>query len=59
MNDRPLPLSVAEMLVRRFNESAIDIARHRAADAKKTGDMKDHDHALMVLTEVEDLLMAV
>jgi len=58
MNDRPLPLSVAEMLVHRFNESAIDVARHRAADAQKSRDMKDHDHALMVLTEVEELLMS-
>jgi len=59
MDNRPLPLSIAESLVRRFNESAIDVARHRAADAEKSGDLKDHDHALMVLTEVEDLLMAV
>ncbi len=57
MNDRPLPLDVARSLVHRFGESALDVARNRAATAERTGEMKDHDHALMILTEVEELLL--
>lgn len=57
MDDRPLPLEVARSLVHRFGESALDVARNRAAVAQQAGSMKDHDHALMVLSEVEEILM--
>lgn len=57
MDDRPLPLDVARYLVHRFGDSALDVARNRAATAANADDMRAHDHALMVLTEVEELLL--
>ena len=57
MDDRPLPHDVARALIQQYGGSALDVARSRAAAAEKAGSMKDHDHAMMVLTEIEEMLM--
>jgi hypothetical protein len=57
VNDRPLPLDIARSLVSRFGRSAIEIANNRAIAAEDASDMRDHDHAMMVLNEVEELFM--
>ncbi len=57
MDHFPLPLDVAHALVNRYGGSALDVAKNRADAAQHGGDMKAHDHALMVLTEVEELVL--
>ena len=56
MDDQPLPLDVARALVERSGLVAVEVAQSRANVAQQGGDMKSHDHALMVLTEVEELV---
>lgn len=56
MDEYPLPLDVARALVDQYRSSALDVARNRANAAQHGGDMKAHDHALLVLTEVEELV---
>lgn len=56
MDQFPLPLDVAHALVDQYRSSALDVARNRAKTAQQGADMKAHDHALMVLTEVEELV---
>lgn len=52
MND-PSPQAIASALVDQYGSSALDVALNRVATAQQSGGMKAHDHALMVLTEVE------
>ena len=56
MNDHPVPLDVAHSLVDQYGEAAIEVAENRAELARKSGQQKVHDQALMVLTHVEKLL---
>lgn len=56
MDDHPLPLDVARALVDRYGSSALDVAQNRVNAAQQGGDMKAQDHALMVLTEIEQLV---
>lgn len=56
MDQYPLPLDVAHALVDQYRRSALDVARNRANAAQQGCDMKAHDHALLVLTEVEELV---
>lgn len=58
MDDMPLPLDVARSLLDRYGMSAMDVASNRAKSAQQAGDMKAHDHALLVLTEVEELVQS-
>jgi hypothetical protein len=56
MDDMPLPLDVARSLLDRYGMSAMEVVSNRAKSAQQTGDMKAHDHALLVLTEIEELV---
>lgn len=53
MNDQPTPQAIASALVDQYGSAALDVALNRVATAQQLGGMKAHDHALMVLTEVE------
>lgn len=55
MDSMSLPLDVANALVAQYGNSASHIALSRAETALRGGDMKAHDHALMVLTEIEEI----
>lgn len=56
MDDHPLPLDVARALMDRYGSSALDVAQNRVNAAQQGCGMKAHDHALMVLTMVEQLV---
>ncbi len=45
----------AHRMVISYGDHAIDIARERVAEIARPADIRDHDRALLVLTEVERL----
>ena len=53
---RPSPFDVATSLIREYRDAAMEVARNRVTSAKTMDDIKAHDHALMVLTGVEEIL---